>query len=113
MLAFDASSLTLYVSISQTFRIFVIPLYAAPVNLITVLKLEHNKAKEKYYIQSQNDLYQTNDFVRFFWPGGWLVVWLWQVVATLVCYVLAFICQPISWIEEFYMPQGWYGVSWR
>jgi len=37
--AFDAPTLTLYVSLRQIFRIWLIPGYSAPVALVTVLKL--------------------------------------------------------------------------
>lgn len=95
----------------QDFRIFIVPLYKAPVHLVTVLHLEHDKIKEKYYIQSQNDLYQTDEFVRFVIPGGSLLVWLWQVMAAFGCYLLASIFWPITYIEEHYAPNGWYGLS--
>ncbi len=43
--------------------------------------------KDKYYIQSQNDLYQTSEFVKFLlpWGIGVLSVVLWQFWATVLC----------------------------
>lgn len=98
--AYDAQSLVLYVNISQVFRIFIIPFYRAPVTLTTVLKLKQGSNK-KYYIVSQNDLYQVNEFVKFFtWPFGFLFVLAWQFAATLVCLGAALAFWPISWAEE-------------
>jgi hypothetical protein len=47
-----------------------VPFYAAHVQLVTVLKLDQDKQTRRYLIQSQEDLYQTNEFVKFFWFGG-------------------------------------------
>lgn len=89
------------------------PFYSAPVSLVTVLHLDYappsrsadtdddEDAKGKYYISAQNDLYQTNEFVRFFWPGGFLVVWLWQFVATLCCVLGAFVLSPFTAVQEY------------
>jgi len=83
-IAFDKENLTLYVSMHQVFRIFIIPFYKAPVSFVTVLKLE--RRNEKYYIASQEDLYQTDEFVKFVMPwGGAFLVQVWQLVATLFC----------------------------
>lgn len=67
---------------------------------MTVLKLRHDEFDGKYYIASQDDLYQVNEFVKFFWPGGFLFVWLWQMCATLACLALAVAFWPVSWFEE-------------
>lgn len=60
----------------------------------------HNKDDGKYYLTSQDELYQVNQFVKFFLPGGNILVLFFQMVATLACVVLAILCWPISWIEE-------------
>jgi len=109
--AYDESNLILYINISQVFRIFIIPFYKAPVNLVTVLQLVHDKKESKYYIQSQDDLYQVNEFVKFFWPGGFLIVWAWQMFATFFCLLGAIALWPISYIEQYVYPQGWTGVA--
>ena len=98
--AYDPDHLVLYVNLSQIFRIWAIPFHSAHVNLTTVLHLTYFESSSKYYINSQNDLYQVNEFVRFVWPGGLLLVWFWQIVATLMCLVGAVFFWPISWLEE-------------
>ncbi|KAJ4375265.1 hypothetical protein N0V83_002351 [Neocucurbitaria cava] len=102
--AFDERNLILYVQIFQIFRIWVIPFYYAPVKLTSVLTLKHNRGDGKYYIDSQNDLYQVDEFVRFFAPGGWVLVWLWQFWASFFCVVGAALLGPVSWAEEHW---GW------
>ena len=112
-IAFDKHCLLLYVSINQIFRIWFIPGYSAPVSFVTVLKLvpasqapfSHTQApptRERYLIQSQEDLYQVNEFVKFFsvFRLTWLFVLLWQLIATVTCVVGAMIGAPLSWIEE-------------
>lgn len=116
--AYDAPNLTLYVSIHQLFRIWFLPtsIFAAPVSLVTVLRLvpittsslpssfppSSTPAKTKYLIQSQNDLYQVNEFVKFVSPLGVLsvVVYAWQVLATLACVVGAGLFWWVSWVEQ-------------
>lgn len=99
-IAYDSKNLICYVNIDQVFQVWFIPFIYAPVNLTTVLRLMHNKDDGKYYLISQDDLYQVNQFVKFFAPGGTILVWIWQMIATLVCVVLAIVFWPISWIEE-------------
>lgn len=109
--AYDKSSLILYVNISQRFRIWIVPFYLAPVNLVTVLQLVRDKKTDKYLIQSQNDLYQVNEFVRFFWFGGWLFMWIWQLVASLFCVLGTIVVWPQTWIEENWVREGWTGLA--
>lgn len=89
-----------YVGISQVFHIWFIPIITAHVDLVTVLKLERSQDDGLYYLKSQDDLYQVNQFVKFFAPGGSVLVWLWQMLATLMCLVLAVAFWPVSWYEE-------------
>ncbi|KAM5438488.1 hypothetical protein MferCBS31731_005065 [Microsporum ferrugineum] len=152
--AFDYENLLLYVTISQIFRIFIIPFYTAPVTLTTVLQLveieEQNSpvqqrrkvpvveltnsntdllasppesvssssaqddeltvaavqpaksSKPLYYIASQNDLYQTNEYIKFIVPYGiWsTLVLFWHFFATVFCVIASFIFWPIAWAEE-------------
>ncbi|KAL8758505.1 MAG: hypothetical protein Q9199_001417 [Rusavskia elegans] len=128
--AYDEKNLTLYVNIHQVFRIWVIPFFKAPVSLVTVLKLvrypplprqpsystpispndtaisssHRSTSSEKplYFIQSQNDLYQVNEFFNFFSQFGILsgLLLLWQFVATALCIVGATMFWPISWVEQ-------------
>ncbi|KAF2267400.1 hypothetical protein CC78DRAFT_490255 [Lojkania enalia] len=104
--AFDKTNLLLYVTVSQIFRIWVIPFYYAPVKLVTVLELEHNKSNGKYYIDSQNDLYQVDEFVKFVAPGGWVLVRLWQFWATIFCFLGAVTLLPVSAVEEWMGSEG-------
>lgn len=59
--------------------------------------------RTKYYVQSQQDLYQTSEFVKFVvpWFGiGTISVIVWQFVATFFCVVGAVVGWPVSWLEE-------------
>ncbi|EED19060.1 conserved hypothetical protein [Talaromyces stipitatus ATCC 10500] len=126
--AFDQDNLKLYVTISQIFSIFIIPFYLAPVTLTTVLTLTTdpneyrgyldfersghddqsseetrvNGETTKYWISSQEDLYQTTEFVKFFLPFGIgvFLVFVWHVFATAGCVVGSFILSPVTWAEE-------------
>ncbi|KAI5465422.1 hypothetical protein BGZ63DRAFT_419994 [Mariannaea sp. PMI_226] len=104
---FDQQSGLLYVSLRQTFAVWFIPLYKAPVRLVSVLQLTQqsppriedvkgaNQASEdsprtmkpenrkpKYYIASQEDFYPVTDYLQFLMPGFgrclWLVWCLWS-----------------------------------
>ena len=100
--AFDQPNNLLYVGISQRFSIWFIPLHHSDVRLVTVLELERQKGDGKYYIKKQNDLYQTDQFIKFVLPyGGPVLVWLWQTVATLICFLLALLFWPVSAYEEY------------
>ncbi|KAK8178387.1 hypothetical protein BC567DRAFT_263064 [Phyllosticta citribraziliensis] len=134
--AFDKQNLILYVHLSQIFRIWVIPFHYAPVSLVTVLQLERRSPHEgaagdasstrstsstnggsrqgssaagdgKYYIASQNDLYQTTEFPRFVFPPAFLIVWFWQLFATVFCNVAALVLTPVTWAEERLWREGW------
>lgn len=85
-----------------------IPFYKAPVKLVTVLRLVQRPTPEdsaatngdqyrtKYYITSQEDLYQVNDFVNFFLPGLGPLLWsAWQLQSTVVCFVLSLLTMPL------------------
>ncbi|KAK7614535.1 hypothetical protein IWX49DRAFT_483928, partial [Phyllosticta citricarpa] len=109
--AFDRQNLILYVHISQIFRIWVIPFHYAPVSLVTVLQLERHSPHDgavgssavgdgRYYISSQNDLYQTTEFPRFVFPPAFVIVWFWQLFATVICNVAALVLTPVTWAEE-------------
>lgn len=68
--------------------------------LTTKLLLSQDPKNGKFYIKSQEDLYQSNEVVKFFWPGGSTVVWLWQLLATFMCILGALLFAPITWIEQ-------------
>jgi hypothetical protein len=100
LLEYNQSSHILFVEIRQIFSIFFVPFYKSDVNLTTKLVLSHNSSKGKFYIKSQEDLYQSNEVVKFFWPGGATIVWLWQLFATLMCILGALVFAPITWMEQ-------------
>ncbi|KAF2639954.1 hypothetical protein P280DRAFT_469696 [Massarina eburnea CBS 473.64] len=104
--AYDEANLLLYVNISQVFSIWIVPFYRAPVTLTSVLKLRRNRGNDKYYIASQNDLYQVDEFVKFVMPPGWILVWLWHFWATFFCLLGAFVLQPITWVEQRVWEEG-------
>ena len=117
--AFDAQSLLLYVSIHQIFRIQLVLFYRADVRLTTLLELTHDplglertpaqlerevskEERQKYYIRSQEDLYQTSECVKFVlpWGIGWVAVVLWGFIATIACVLGSVVLAPITWFEE-------------
>lgn len=105
--AYDETNLILYVSISQLFAIWFIPFHRSPVHLTTVLHLTQNPSTRKYLITSQEDFYQTNEFVKFFapWGIGATFVLLWQFVATFFCVIGAFLGVPFTrgmqwWLDK-------------
>ncbi|KAI6892031.1 hypothetical protein D0869_14098 [Hortaea werneckii] len=101
--AYDEANLILYLNITQTFAIWFIPFHRSPVNLTTVLHLTRSPSSKKYLIKSQNDLYQVDQFVRFFLPWGGIgttLVSLWHAWATFFCVVLAWIFAPFLRLEQ-------------
>lgn len=109
-IAYDAKSLRLYVTMHQIFRIWAIPFFNAPVTLTTVLQLvskpyptpHHPNKRDLYFIQSQNDLYQVNEWIKFVSQFGVLslFIFIWQLVATGFCVLGAFAFWPVSWLEQ-------------
>jgi hypothetical protein len=102
--AFDEANEMLYLNITQVFKIWFIPFYAAHVNLTTVLQLIQGSRtrrtvpeNDKYYIQSQEDLYQVDEFVKFFLPFhiGTTIVAFWHWVATMCCIIGARVFGPV------------------
>ena len=109
--AFDPKALLLYVHISQVFKIWFVPGFSAPVKLVTLLELTSTlqpssrssvNGPTRYLIKSQNDLYQVNEFVKFFsvFRVIWVFVLVWQFVATAMCVLGAVVFSPMSWVEE-------------
>ncbi len=105
----------------QVFSIQWLPFHKVAVAITTVLHLvrsesipdsnsshehkhaQHTDGRTKYYIQSQNDLYQTSEFIKFVLPWfglGTISVMLWQFFATFMCVIGAVLGWPITWIEE-------------
>lgn len=59
--------------------------------------------KKLYYIQSQNDLYQTSEFIKFVvpWGIGSGIIVLLHLWNTFLCVVGAIVLSPISWLLEY------------
>ncbi|SLM34969.1 hypothetical protein LPUS_03960 [Lasallia pustulata] len=100
--AFDKSTLQLYVSMHQLFRIWFVPFHQAPASLVTVLRLVHDRPTNRYYIQQQQDMYEPTELVKFFslFRILWFVTVVTQFVATGLCVLGAVVGGPVSWVEE-------------
>ena len=100
--AFDKANNILYAGVKQRFRIWALaPLgYKADVELVTKLKLVHDEIEGKFYIQEQEDLYQTTEWIKFAWFGLWRLVWVAHLLAMVVCILMAALGAPVSYLEE-------------
>lgn len=98
--SFDKANNVLYVGITQVFAIWAIPTHRAEVSLVTVLHLQGGEDDGKWYISSQNDLYQTDQFIKFVLPWFSWIVPFWQLFATLVCVVCSYLFAPVTWLED-------------
>lgn len=101
--AFDKTSLRVYVDLNQVFRLWFVPFYAADLHLVAVVDLIYDEQRRLYFIRSQNDLYQVEDLLKLlkhFLPGARLVYILWQYCATLLCVLGATLLWPITWYEQ-------------
>jgi hypothetical protein len=100
--ALDSQNAILYVGVQQNFRVWPIALlgYVARVELVTKLGLKREEGEGRYYIESQEDLYQTDQFARFVWFGVWRGVMVFQVVNLIVCVLMALLLKPVTWVEE-------------
>lgn len=65
-------------------------------------KKHAHRGDGKYYITSQNDLYQSDQFIKFVLPWFWYVIVIWQFVATLFCVAGSYLFYPVTWLEENY-----------
>jgi hypothetical protein len=100
----------LFINIHQIFSFFFLPIYKANVHLTSVLHLiqipspDHqgydNAEGGKWYIMHQEDLYQTDEVVKFFWPGGNWVLWAFQLFATGMCILGALSLAPVTWMMQ-------------
>ncbi|KAF2650955.1 hypothetical protein K491DRAFT_696856 [Lophiostoma macrostomum CBS 122681] len=106
--AFDEANLMLYVNMNQVFRIWIFPWYSAPVELTTVLKLVHNKGDGLYYIRSQNDLYQVDQWVQFipFFLGARPIVLFLHALGTIASVICAYLFWFVTAAEERYAQDG-------
>ncbi|KAG7435822.1 hypothetical protein Forpi1262_v003469 [Fusarium oxysporum f. sp. raphani] len=114
--AFDQKSGLLYVSIRQTFALWFIPLYKAPVKLVSVLQLTQlspesssedegpmdskpRRQNPRYYIASQEDLYPVNDCIQFLCPGLGPFLWtIWQLYSTWLCVMGSLLFLPVYFL---------------
>ncbi|KAI0404511.1 hypothetical protein F4802DRAFT_567316 [Xylaria palmicola] len=127
--SFDKKTNSLYATIRQTFTVWLVPfsLWQANVKLVCLLELAHlpvgddrqpllledgftemnrssNTAaapKKRYFIRGQQDHYQINDMISFVAPlGGAALIYLWQLLATALCAVGAFLLSPVTTTYE-------------
>ena len=82
--------------------------------LTTVLDLvegppARNGKKQTYLIQSQNDLYQVDEFIKFPSMLGLLrlLVLAWQFIATAFCVLGSWLFWWVSWGEENVVGGNW------
>lgn len=69
--AFDQKHNLLYISMHQRFSLWILPFYSAYIPLTTILHLQKDEVVNRYYIEGQEDLYQPEEFFKFFLPGGY------------------------------------------
>ena len=65
-------------------------------------KHEGDDAKVQYWIQSQNDLYQTTEWIKFLvpWGVGVFLLVLWQFFATLLCVAGTKVYDALNWAPK-------------
>ncbi|QSZ29243.1 hypothetical protein DSL72_003755 [Monilinia vaccinii-corymbosi] len=117
---YNSETQSLFVQLHQDFHLFFLPLFATTANLTTIISLTPSPASSpssdaagssegrrriRYLIKHQEDLYQSTEIVKFFWPGGTQIVGFGRLVATLLCIVGAMAFAPITWMEQW----GWFG----
>jgi hypothetical protein len=68
----------------------------------------NTSSKPLYHISKQDDLYQVDQWIRFIAPGAWMLIWLWQVWATIFCVAGTVLLWPVTWVEENW---GWGSVG--
>lgn len=119
--AFDENSGLLYVTLRQTFALWFVPLYKAPVKLVSVLQLTqksptspslapvqqnslsyaevskpNDQVKHLYYIASQEDMYPVSDTLQFLCPGLGPLLWrAWQLYSSWMCVLGSLILMPV------------------
>lgn len=89
----DQKTQRLYVSMAQTFSLFIIPFYSAKVPLITVLRLV-KEDDDRFYISAQEDYYEPEDFVKFFLPGAHWLLQIVQWFTVAICVLCALLLAP-------------------
>lgn len=111
--AYDETRLMLYLNISQVFSLWMIPFHHANVTLTTELQLV--RSSNKYYIQSQNDLYQNDQLIRFFMPFGLgeFVTHMYQYSSTMMCVLGSFLLAPATHIQQNFAEKREQNGSWN
>ncbi|KAL7271026.1 hypothetical protein RUND412_006241 [Rhizina undulata] len=82
-IAFDEPKRRLYLDITQDFTFWFFPWYHIHADLVSVLQLR--RVNEKWFISQQSDLYQTEQWMQFWFPGSWTVVVIIKRLAALGC----------------------------
>ncbi|KAL2441077.1 hypothetical protein ABEF95_011712 [Exophiala dermatitidis] len=61
-----------------------------------------NGGPQHYYIQSQNDLYQTSEWIKFLvpWGIGVFLIIVWQFSATIACLVGTKVFDFLTWVPK-------------
>ncbi|KAF7896618.1 uncharacterized protein EAF01_009021 [Botrytis porri] len=104
---YNPETQTLFLQLHQQFHLFFVPFFYPTVYLTTILYLARAKdsSEDKYLVKHQEDLYQSAELVKFFWPGGTQIISFWRWIATLFCILGAMAFAPVTWMEEW----GWFG----
>ncbi|KAM0163074.1 hypothetical protein ACHAPG_001446 [Botrytis cinerea] len=111
---YNSEAQTLFLQLHQQFHLFFVPFFYPTVYLTTIIYLAPTKESSesnssapqtKYLIKHQEDLYQSAELVKFFWPGGTQIISFWRLIATFLCILGAMIFAPMTWMEEW----GWFG----
>ena len=68
--------------------------YVAKIPFVTALHLKKDEVTDRYYVHSQEDHYQPEEFLKFFLPGGHYVVEWWQGLNALFCVLGAVLLTP-------------------
>ncbi|KPM35353.1 hypothetical protein AK830_g11229 [Neonectria ditissima] len=108
---FDQRTGLLSVSLRQTFALGFVPLYKAPMRLVSVLQLTQRTPstaddtfatesphyiQPKYYIASQEDLYPVADCVEVLVPGLGPFLWfMWELYTTWLCVMGSLLFLPM------------------
>ncbi|KAG2011647.1 hypothetical protein CC2G_011740 [Coprinopsis cinerea AmutBmut pab1-1] len=96
---FDSSQQLLYLDMTQWFRLFFLPVQAAPARLVS--RVELRKVNNLYYIQRQEDFYHTADFTNLLIPPLAPLVRLWLTLAAIFSYFAATVGQQLGyWVPE-------------
>ncbi|RKF55005.1 hypothetical protein GcM3_205023 [Golovinomyces cichoracearum] len=99
-IGYNQKTSTLYCELNQAFIRITLPFYRGNAHLTTKLLLHHSEKDDKYYIKTQEDLYQSNEIASYFIPGSSTLVYLLQIFASLLCIVGAIVLAPITWLEQ-------------